>query len=83
MLALGSAFDRIVYNQDFSDMIKGLSNMRFTCVRAGINPKVTVSPVTGDHNSTSLVNVVNTETLDSLVMRTWLDRSSAPVSRLA
>ena len=56
--------------------------MRFTCVKADINLKeVTINSATGDYNPTSLANVINTETLNSLVVQTWLDRSGAPVSR--
>ena len=57
--------------------------MRFTYVRADINLKeVTINSVTGDYNPTSLANVINTETLNSLVARTWLDRSGASVSQV-
>ncbi|KAF9650534.1 P-loop containing nucleoside triphosphate hydrolase protein [Thelephora ganbajun] len=84
-LALGSVFDRIVYHRDFLDMIKEqwLCNVRFTCVQADINLKeVTINSATGDYNPTSLANVINTETLNSLVVQTWLDKSNDRKSTL-
>jgi ATP-dependent helicase IRC3 len=52
--------------------------VRFTCVRADINLKeVTINSATGDYNLTSLAHVINTETLNSLVVQTWLDKSGA------
>ena len=54
--------------------------MRFTCVQADINLKeVTINSVTGDYNPTSLASVINTETLNSLVVQTWLDKSGTQV----
>ena len=58
--------------------------MRFTCVQADINLKdVTINSATGDYNPNSLANVINTETLNSLVVQTWLDKSGEGVSLLA
>jgi len=37
---------------------------------------------TGDYNSTDVANVVNAETLGSLVVQTSLDKSGVPVSLL-
>ena len=58
--------------------------MRFTCIWAGVNPKGTTinNSATGDYNSTNVANVVNAETLGSLVMQTSLDKSGVPVSLL-
>ena len=57
--------------------------MRFTCVRADINLKeVTINSATGDYNPTSLASVINTETLNSLVVQTWLDKSGVQDSPL-
>ncbi|KAJ7125631.1 P-loop containing nucleoside triphosphate hydrolase protein [Mycena crocata] len=77
-LALGSVFDRIVYHRDFLEMIKEqwLCDVRFTTVHASINLKdVTVNSRTGDFNPTSLAQVVNTETVNNLVVKTWLDKA--------
>jgi ATP-dependent helicase IRC3 len=53
-----------------------LCNIRFTSVRANINLKeVTVSSHTGDFNPTSLAQVINTDAVNELVVRTWMDRA--------
>ncbi|KAJ6604602.1 P-loop containing nucleoside triphosphate hydrolase protein [Mycena vulgaris] len=77
-LALGSVFDRIVYHRDFLEMIKEqwLCDVRFTTVHASINLKdVTVNSRTGDFNPTSLAQVVNTETVNQMVVKAWLDKA--------
>jgi hypothetical protein len=53
-----------------------LCNVRFTSVKADINLKsVTVNSRTGDFNPSSLAQVVNTETINELIVRTWIDRA--------
>ncbi|KAK7064266.1 DEAD-box family helicase [Favolaschia claudopus] len=77
-LALGSVFDRIVYHRDFLEMIKEqwLCDVRFTTVHAKLDLKdVTLNTRTGDFNPTSLAQVVNTETVNNLVVKTWLDKA--------
>ncbi|KAF8168154.1 P-loop containing nucleoside triphosphate hydrolase protein [Crassisporium funariophilum] len=84
-LALGSIFERIVYHRDFLEMIKEqwLCDVRFTSVRAEINLKdVTISSRNGDFNPTSLAHVINTETVNNVVVRAWLDRASTRKSTL-
>ncbi|KAH9065966.1 P-loop containing nucleoside triphosphate hydrolase protein [Lactarius vividus] len=79
-LALGSVFERIVYHRDFLDMIKErwLCNVRFTTVKANIDLKdVTISTHSGDFSATSLAHVINTETINKLVVQTWLDRAAS------
>lgn len=50
--------------------------MRFTTVKANINlSEVTVNSRTGDFNPTSLAQVINTSTVNRLVVQTWLDRA--------
>ena len=58
--------------------------MRFTCIWAGVNPKVATinNSAAGDYNSTNVANVVNAETLGSLVAQTSLDESGVAVSPL-
>ncbi|KAF9822124.1 hypothetical protein IEO21_00118 [Rhodonia placenta] len=78
-LALGSVFERIVYHRDFLEMIKEqwLCNVRFTSVRANIDlTGVTVNSRTGDFNATSLAHVINTSTVNRLIVQTWLDRAA-------
>ncbi|KAH7925214.1 P-loop containing nucleoside triphosphate hydrolase protein [Leucogyrophana mollusca] len=84
-LALGSVFERIVYHRDFLEMIKEqwLCNVRFTSVRANIDLRgVTVNSRTGDFNATSLAHIINTETVNNLVVQAWLDRAGERKSTL-
>ncbi|CDO71637.1 hypothetical protein BN946_scf184911.g107 [Trametes cinnabarina] len=54
-----------------------LCNVRFTTVRANIDlSEVTVNARTGEFNPTSLAHVVNTDTVNDLVVRTWLDKAA-------
>lgn len=56
--------------------IRRLCNVRFTTVRANIDlSDVTVNSRTGDFNPTSLAQVVNTDTVNELIVRTWLDKA--------
>ena len=53
-----------------------LCDVRFTSVTANIDlSAVTVNSRTGDFNPTSLAHVINTEVVNHLVVRTWLDRA--------
>ncbi|OCH96088.1 P-loop containing nucleoside triphosphate hydrolase protein [Obba rivulosa] len=84
-VALGSVFERIVYHRDFLEMIKEqwLCNVRFTTVRAKIDlSEVTISSKTGDFHPTSLAHVINTQSLNNLVVRSWLDRAEGRKSTL-
>ena len=58
--------------------------MRFTCIWAGVNPEgATINnSAAGDYKSTNVANVVNAETLGSLVEQTSLDESGVAVSPL-
>lgn len=61
-----------------SDLVvsRRLCNVRFTTVKANIDLKgVTVSTHNGDFSARSLAHVINTETLNKLVVQTWLDRA--------
>ncbi|KAK7059006.1 putative ATP-dependent helicase IRC3 [Paramarasmius palmivorus] len=84
-LALGSVYQKIVYHQDFLQMIKEqwLCDVRFTSVQAKINlEEVTVHSRTGDFNPTSLAHVINTDTINRLVVQTYLDRAASRKSTL-
>jgi len=53
-----------------------LCDVRFTSVKAQIDlSKVTISSQHGDFNPTSLAHVVNTDTVNNLVLQAWLDRA--------
>ncbi|KAF4605167.1 hypothetical protein EYR40_003950 [Pleurotus pulmonarius] len=84
-LALGSVFEQIVYHRDFLEMIKEqwLCDVRFTTVRAQLNLKdVTINTRTGDFNPTSLAHVINTDTINRLVVQSWIDRAGSRKSTL-
>ncbi|CAK5280205.1 unnamed protein product [Mycena citricolor] len=82
-LGLGSVFEHIVYHRDFVEMIKDqwLCDVRLTAVKANIDLKsVTINSRTGDFTPSSLAQVVNTETVNHLIVRTWLDRAEEKAS---
>ncbi|KIJ68505.1 hypothetical protein HYDPIDRAFT_106705 [Hydnomerulius pinastri MD-312] len=84
-LALGSVFERIVYHRDFLEMIKEqwLCDVRFTSVKANIDLQgVIVNSKSGDFNATSLAHIINTETINNLIVQAWLDRASDRKSTL-
>ncbi|TDL28609.1 P-loop containing nucleoside triphosphate hydrolase protein [Rickenella mellea] len=84
-LALGSVFQKIVFHKDFLNMIaeRWLCNVRFTSVKAQLDLRdVTISSRTGDYNPTSLAHVVNTETVNNLVVQSWLDKARSRKSTL-
>ncbi|KAF8905532.1 P-loop containing nucleoside triphosphate hydrolase protein [Gymnopilus junonius] len=84
-LALGSIFERIVYHRTFLEMIKEewLCDVRFTTVQAKIDlNNVTINSRTGDFNPTSLAHVINADSINELVVRTWIDRASTRKSTL-
>ncbi|KZT59816.1 P-loop containing nucleoside triphosphate hydrolase protein [Calocera cornea HHB12733] len=84
-LALGKVFQRIVYHRDFLEMIREqwLCDVRFTMVKANLNlRKVKVSSTTGDFKATSLAHVVNAQSINNLVVKTWLHRASDRKSTL-
>lgn len=57
-----------------------LCDVRFTSVKANIDLKnVTIHSRTGDFNATSLAHVVNTEVVNELVVRSWLDKAGEPL----
>jgi hypothetical protein len=59
-----------------SPMRPRLCEVRFTTVKADIDlSQVTVSSANGDFNATSLAHVINTPTVNSLVLHTWLDKA--------
>ena len=60
-----------------------LCNVQFTCVRANIDlSQVTVNSRTGDFNPTSLAHIINTPTINKLLLQTWLDRAAERKSTL-
>ncbi|KAG8852738.1 hypothetical protein FRB91_006049 [Serendipita sp. 411] len=83
--ALGSVFQEIVYHQDFLQMIKEqwLCTVRFTTVKANIDlDSVAINPSSGDFASASLAEVMNTDAMNSLVVRSWIERAGERKSTL-
>ncbi|KAG9034116.1 hypothetical protein FRB95_013761 [Tulasnella sp. JGI-2019a] len=83
--ALGKVFQHIVYHKDFVEMMKDnwLCRTTLTVVRAQLDlSSVTINSASGDFTPSSLAQVVNTEAINELVMRTWLDRASERKSTL-
>ncbi|TFK77148.1 P-loop containing nucleoside triphosphate hydrolase protein [Pluteus cervinus] len=84
-LALGSVFEQIVYHRDFLEMMKEnwLCDIRFTSVRVELDlTSVALNSKSGDYNAASLASIVNTESMNELVVRTWLDRAANRKSTL-
>ena len=53
-----------------------LSPVRFTSVKANIDlSNVTINARSGDFNAVPLARVINTQTINTLVLQTWLDRA--------
>lgn len=53
-----------------------LCDVRFTTVRAKINLQdVSINGRNGDFNPTSLAQVVNTDTMNNVVVKSWIDRA--------
>ena len=55
-----------------------LCNVLFTTVRANIDlENVTINSKSGDFNATSLSHVINTDTVNRLVVQSWMDKAGA------
>ncbi|RXW20633.1 hypothetical protein EST38_g5219 [Candolleomyces aberdarensis] len=83
-LALGSVFERIVYHRDVLQMINEdwLCDVRLTSVRVNLDLNTVALNKNGDFASASLARVMNTPTMNELVVRTWLDRAASCKSTL-
>lgn len=57
-------------------LIIRLCDVRFTSVHAQINlSNVSIHSTTGDFNAKNLSHVINTDTVNNLVVKTWIDRA--------
>lgn len=77
-LALGKVFDRIVFHKDFLEMIgeKWLCPIRFTSIKADIDlASVKISNLNSDFATSSLASVVNTDVVNRIVLKSWIDRA--------
>ncbi|KAG8820411.1 hypothetical protein FRC17_010158 [Serendipita sp. 399] len=76
--ALGAVFQEIVYHRDFLQMIKDqwLCTVRFTTVKANIDlDSVAINSSSGDFAAGSLAEVMNTDAMNALVVRSWIERA--------
>lgn len=77
-LALGKVFDRIVFHKDFLEMIraKWLCPILFTSIKADIDlTSVKLSNLNSDFAASSLASVVNTDVVNRLILKAWIDRA--------
>nr|CDI57042.1 p-loop containing nucleoside triphosphate hydrolase protein [Melanopsichium pennsylvanicum 4] len=77
-LALGKVFDRIVFHKDFLTMIgeKWLCPIRFTSIKADIDlSSVKINNLSSDFATSSLASVVNTEVVNRIILKAWIDRA--------
>ncbi|KAH8835713.1 P-loop containing nucleoside triphosphate hydrolase protein [Flagelloscypha sp. PMI_526] len=84
-ISLGSVFEQIVYHRDFLQMIKEdwLCNVKFTTVKAKLDlDSVGINSQTGDFLTRSLAEVINTDQINNLVVKSWLDRAAHRKSTL-
>lgn len=82
--ALGTVFESIVYHKDFLAMIEEqwyacllthrLCPLRFTAVQAGFDLS-DVARSGADYNVTALAKIINTPTINELVVRSWIERA--------
>lgn len=84
-LRLGAAIDQIVYHKDYIDMIgeKWLSDVIFTTVQTKADISKVKKGPTGDFQSGELSKVINTDSINDLTVRTWLEKARDRKSTLA
>lgn len=83
-LRLSDAIDHIVYHKDYIDMIgqKWLSDVVFTTVKSTANVSKVKSAPTGDFQLGQLSRAVNTEEVNEITVRAWMDRAAGRKSTL-
>lgn len=83
-LRLGAAIDRIVYHKDYIDMIgeKWLSDVIFTTVHSKADISGVKPANNGDFRPAELSQVVNTEQVNELTVRSWLAKAEGRKSTL-
>ncbi|KAK8128278.1 P-loop containing nucleoside triphosphate hydrolase protein [Apiospora sp. TS-2023a] len=83
-LRLGKAIDEIVYHKDYVDMIgdKWLSDVIFTTVESTADIRRVRSGANGDFLPGELSQVVNTEQVNKITVRSWLAKAQGRKSTL-
>ncbi|CZR62239.1 probable 51.5 kDa protein [Phialocephala subalpina] len=84
-LRLGAAIDQIVYHKDYIDMIgeRWLSDVIFTTVHTKADISKVKKGPSGDFQPSELSRVVNTESVNDLTVRSWLEKAGERQSTLA
>ena len=84
-LRLGAAIDQIVYHKDYIDMIgeKWLSNVMFTTVQTKADISKVKKGANGDFQPGELSQVVNTQHVNQITVRSWLAKARGRKSTLA
>ncbi|RKF72649.1 putative mitochondrial ATP-dependent helicase irc3 [Golovinomyces cichoracearum] len=82
---LGGAIDHIVYHKDYVELIdeKWLSGVVFTTVRSQADVSRVRRGVNGDFQAGDLSKVVNTDEINEITVRSWLQRCKDRKSTLA
>ncbi len=83
-LRLGVAIDEIVYHKDYVDMIgrKWLSDVMFTTVESTADISRVRSGPSKDFQPGDLSRAVNTDTVNSITVRSWLAKAAGRKSTL-
>lgn len=83
-MRLGAALDHIVYHKDYIDLIdeRWLSAVIFTTVQTHADISNVKCGVSGDYQSTDLSNIINTEEINNITVRSWLQKCSQRKSTL-
>lgn len=83
-LRLGAALDQIVYHKDYIDMIgeKWLSGVIFTTVQTKADISRVKKGVNGDFQPSELSQVLNTEQVNEITVRSWLAKAQGRKSTL-
>lgn len=84
-LKLGAAIDQIVYHKDYIDMIgeKWLSDVIFTTVQTKADVSKVKKGANGDFKAGELSEVVNTDEINKVTVRSWLAKTEGRKSTLA
>ena len=83
-LRLGVAIDHIVYHKDYIDMIgeKWLSDVIFTTVQSKADISRVKKGANGDFQPAELSEVVNTDQINQITVRSWLAKATGRKSTL-
>jgi ATP-dependent helicase IRC3 len=83
-MRLGAAIDQIVYHKDYIDMIgeKWLSDVIFTTVQSKADISKVKKGANGDFQPGELSQVINTDPINEITVRSWLEKAKGRKSTL-